>query len=284
MLFHPDLPQAKRVDADRIYLIYLNGTGRPLIRDRATEFVKDYMQPRDFAAIWDVESSSHRLVFTNDKSALVKDIGRGFPLAPTYIARDQNPVEPQRLRDAIDWLSAVQGRRKSLILFTEGWSPGSPTGRQAAGRERDITDWLQGRKPGLSMGGAWLNPTDITDQSDVHIYWSDVRGLVAIAPGSPLLPRTGSTSTADQVTAPYRAEAAAVGALRTIADQTGGRAFVESNDYHQGFSRIVDDNSRYYILGYYSPNSKRDGIFRTIEVNVTRPGLKVRARSGYVAR
>jgi hypothetical protein len=45
----------------------------------------------------------------------------------------------------------------------------------------------------------------------------------------------------------------------------------------------VQDNSAYYVLGYYSPNSRRDGRFRKIEVKVNRPGVTVRARKGYAA-
>ena len=47
--------------------------------------------------------------------------------------------------------------------------------------------------------------------------------------------------------------------------------------------RLVDDNSSYYVLGYYPANDRRDGRFRKIEVRVNKPGLTVRARRGYVA-
>ena len=50
-----------------------------------------------------------------------------------------------------------------------------------------------------------------------------------------------------------------------------------------GFARILEDNSSYYVLGYYPTNEKLDGRFRNVQVKVLKPGLKVRARSGYVA-
>ena len=74
-----------------------------------------------------------------------------------------------------------------------------------------------------------------------------------------------------------------VDGLRTLAENTDGLAIVNINDLGAGMRRIVDDVSAYYLLGYYSTNTRQDGKFRRIEVNVRTPGLEVRARRGYVA-
>jgi hypothetical protein len=71
--------------------------------------------------------------------------------------------------------------------------------------------------------------------------------------------------------------------LRSLAEETGGFAVVNQNDFNDAFDRLVRDNSSYYVLGYNPANDKRDGKFRKIEVRLTRPGLMVRARRGYVA-
>jgi hypothetical protein len=71
--------------------------------------------------------------------------------------------------------------------------------------------------------------------------------------------------------------------LRVIADETGGFASVNSNSLTGAFDRIVQANSRYYVLGYYPPSHPRDGRFHKIEVRVKRPGLKVSARKGYAS-
>src|SRR5207344_2488540 len=47
--------------------------------------------------------------------------------------------------------------------------------------------------------------------------------------------------------------------------------------------RIVDDLSSYYLLGYYSTNTRPDGKFHKITVRVKRSGVDVRARRGYLA-
>ena len=67
-----------------------------------------------------------------------------------------------------------------------------------------------------------------------------------------------------------------------LAEETGGFAAVNSNDLAGALDRVVPDNSSYYMLGITPPNQKRDDGFRRIEVRVNRPGLRVRARKGYV--
>ena len=54
---------------------------------------------------------------------------------------------------------------------------------------------------------------------------------------------------------------------------TDGIAIVNSNDLDRGLRRVVDDLTSYYLLGYYSTNSKLDGRFRSIKVRVKRPGV-----------
>ena len=56
--------------------------------------------------------------------------------------------------------------------------------------------------------------------------------------------------------------------LRVLSSETGGFAIVNTNDFGTAFQRIVDDNSSYYVLGYYPTNERRDGRFRKIEVRV----------------
>jgi hypothetical protein len=71
--------------------------------------------------------------------------------------------------------------------------------------------------------------------------------------------------------------------LRTLAENTDGIAIVNTNDLAGGLKRIVDDVSAYYLLGYYSTNTKFDGKVRTIQVRMKQPNLNVRARRSYLA-
>jgi hypothetical protein len=72
--------------------------------------------------------------------------------------------------------------------------------------------------------------------------------------------------------------------LRFLADNTDGASVINTNNIDGALKRITDDLSSYYLLGYYSTNTKLDGRFRTITVRVKRPGVRIRARRGYRGR
>jgi hypothetical protein len=67
-----------------------------------------------------------------------------------------------------------------------------------------------------------------------------------------------------------------------MADVTDGLAVVQAGDLSKGMRRIVEDLSSYYLLGYYSTQDL-DGKFHRLTVRVKRPGVRVRARVGYLA-
>jgi VWFA-related protein len=71
-------------------------------------------------------------------------------------------------------------------------------------------------------------------------------------------------------------------ALEMMVSITDGLRISETALFEAGLRRIVDDLGNYYLLGYYSP-AHADGKFHKITVRVKRPGVNVRARSGYLA-
>jgi VWFA-related protein len=72
--------------------------------------------------------------------------------------------------------------------------------------------------------------------------------------------------------------------LRTVPYNTQGLALVNINDLQDAVTTIMRDNSDYYVLGYSPSPYAADDKFHSIDVRiVTRPGLHVRARQGYVA-
>jgi VWFA-related protein len=72
--------------------------------------------------------------------------------------------------------------------------------------------------------------------------------------------------------------------LRVLAENTGGIAVVNQNDFSKALKRIDAETSDYYVLGYYSSNPDPTKRNRSIEVKVTKPGLDVWARKGYTLK
>jgi VWFA-related protein len=71
--------------------------------------------------------------------------------------------------------------------------------------------------------------------------------------------------------------------LRVVAETTGGRAVLDSNDPAELVPAIFQESSSYYVLGFRSADRARDGRFHKIEVKVNRSGLNVRTRNGFTA-
>ncbi len=127
---------------------------------------------------------------------------------------------------------------------------------------------------------------DTANKSNMTIYTVDSRGLVALPPsgdaskGSPggraLFSGSAMRSQASNLSSSQET-------LTTLAHDTGGTAFEDTNDLAPVFDKVVNDNQLYYVLGYYSANLKEDGRFRKIRVEVNRPDLKLQHRPGYFA-
>ena len=85
------------------------------------------------------------------------------------------------------------------------------------------------------------------------------------------------------VTRQFDSQAASQETLVALASDTGGKAFLDSNDFGGVYTRVIADTSAYYLIGYSSTNPARDGRFRRIRVTLRTPGLKVEHRNGYYA-
>ena len=73
--------------------------------------------------------------------------------------------------------------------------------------------------------------------------------------------------------------------MRTLAQETGGRAFFPARieDLEGVYTQIADELASQYTLGYSSRNARRDGAWRRVIVQVTRPSSTPRAKKGYFA-
>ena len=69
--------------------------------------------------------------------------------------------------------------------------------------------------------------------------------------------------------------------LRYLAEETGGFAAVNTNDFATELKRIDAETSDYYVLGFYSSNPDVAKRTRVLDVNVDRPNVTVAARRAY---
>ena len=72
--------------------------------------------------------------------------------------------------------------------------------------------------------------------------------------------------------------------LRVIAEETGGIAVVNQNDFSKALKRIDAETSDYYVLGYYSKNPDASKRRRAVDVKVTRKSATVWFRKEYVLK
>jgi len=175
------------------------------------------------------------------------------------------------MRKLAQYLGGISGRRKALVLFSEGI-------------DYDITDPINNRDATTIMNATRDLLADAT-RANVSIYGVDPRGLGGLSEeGIEVQAFPDDPSLGINPGSLWNEARLGQDSLRVLAAETGGFAVVSSNDFASAFQRIVDDNSSYYVLGYYPTNDRRDGRFRKIEVRVPgRPEAQVRARKGYVA-
>ena len=117
-----------------------------------------------------------------------------------------------------------------------------------------------------------------TARAGGRVYAIDVRGLN----------RGSSTSNLDQLAATDEAGPASKFDIgedgpNSLAVDTGGLMIRNENNIGRALDRIADDSGRYYVIGYQPANANFDGKYRPIDVRVKRPGVRVRARRGYLA-
>jgi VWFA-related protein len=231
------------------------------------------------------------------------------------IARRRERIVLDSLRDLVRYLGSVREERKAILTLSNGWAlyrpdpsitklrvmsamtgatepvPGNepigvdPWGKLAvgAGRDREGYPVSQTACDKDRMFLASIDDDDYfrfildtANRNNASFYPIDPRGLAVfdsdIGPDAPPDIRTDMTNLTRRIEV-----------LRTLAENTDGIATVNSNDLDRGLRRIADDLSSYYLLGYYSTNTKLDGQFRRISVKINRPGVEVRARRGYRA-
>ena len=148
-----------------------------------------------------------------------------------------------------------------------------------------------------------LATTDAANRANVSFYTVDARGLFSMPPGGEA--REGSSSGSamfigsGKATNAHKASRAMFNGsevfhesasrhnsretLSTLASDTGGRSFFDLGDFSDVFKKIQSDSPGYYLIGYYSTDTRANGAWRRVKVKVEFKGARVQAREGYYA-
>ena len=129
---------------------------------------------------------------------------------------------------------------------------------------------------------------NLAEKANMAIFPIDARGLMADPPGGGAS-KAGSRGSGIFNGSAYNSQRSAVNAsqdtLNSLAVDTGGKMFVDSNNIALGIENVQRAMSSYYLLGYYSSNDKEDGKYRKIsyKLNSKIAGAKLEGREGYYA-
>ncbi len=256
--------------------------------DAARKFVSTKLQPADLIALVSLSTNMHvDCDFTDDRDKLSAVLasyssgqGQGFDNGATGSAEgtgetsgsyteddtDLNTFTADRKLLAMQSLAQVLGKlpqKKSIVFFSNG-----------------IT------QSGVDNQSALRAATAAAVKANTSIYSLDIRGLQAFPPGGEAQNASlhgQSAYTGASTLNDLNGNAASQDTLATLSSDTGGKAFFDSNDFTGVFTQVQKDSSVYYVLGFTSSNSAKDGKFRHLKVAVNRPGLKLDFRSGYYA-
>jgi len=282
----PDV--ATNTDADDLRLVVIVIDDAMLPQDptivanakKIAKSVVEKVGAQDLAAVVFTRDAKHGQEFTHDHARLLEAVdsahSSGFnPLGDTADAA-LVASSVGTLAGLAEALGGVTDRRKSVIWIGIGipFTPWEMSSR--SGWQHDI--YLQ-----------WVAAMDAVRRANINVFAVDPGGLDGLR--SLLGSRTSGV-----MTDPYslrgasnapRDDGSAAKAstyqryLQGLADSTGGRSFVNANEFDTSVAQIMRETGSFYLLGYVSTSAAAGQRLRKIEVKVSRPGVSIRARSGY---
>ena len=254
----------------------------------AVEYVQKQMSPADLIAIVSLANTvTVNQDFTSDRDQLLSAIQAFNPES----GRGLEEGAAGETAEAEGTGEAFTGDETEFNIFN------TDRRLEAIRSLADALATIEQRKSVLYFASG-LNRTGIENQSQLRvainaavranlsIYTVDVRGLQALPPGgdaSRASQFSSATFSGQTVQRQFDSTFSSQETLVTLASGTGGRAFLDTNDFRPAYTEMIEDTSMYYVLGYRSTNTAKDGRFRKITVTVKRRDVKVDNRRGYYA-
>ena len=285
---------------DDLHLDFRN-TGR--IRDLFKRISNTLVHEGDMFGIVSTGPSSLAIDLTYDRKILTESIKKitGNGLKPSDIIQGQDgPQGPTEVRyrahvafstarDIVTQLEKVTNRRKAVVWVSNGFDF-NPFEKQRAGEDPIYGGrYGQTQEEGQEINRTFNQGTQFADadlareladltraanRANATFYTIDPRGLVA---GQDLDETVDPSDFASHIRKTQDS-------LRVLAEETGGIAIVNQNNFDKGLKRIDAETSDYYVVGYYSNNPDPTKKTRKIEVKVKREGLNVWSRTSYTLR
>ena len=277
-----------------IVLFFDTASMQPEDIDRAVNAADDYinkkMAPADLVAVASLGTTlSLDHDFTADKQALLTTVAKfngstdsaglaaGSTATTTENTSDNsnafqaddteyNDLNTDRELYAIQAIAKSLQRvdqRKSMLYFSGGLS-----------------------RSGVENQASIRSATNAAARANMAIYTVDSRGLQALPPlgdASSASVRGNSPFSGASMQSRLDSNAGSQELLSTLASDTGGTFFGDSNDFAPAFQQIQHDTEAYYILGFRSSDLARDGRFRKLQIKLNRNDARLEYRPGYYA-
>jgi VWFA-related protein len=188
-------------------------------------------------------------------------------------------ITGQALQEIARFLVGLPGR-KNLIWLSGGFPSGIIPDGGVDGRD---TQTGHGEFENTrNYSSVIVSATDLLNLSHIAVYPVDVRGLRP--PGI----FNGQTAQGPQLgggshLAEFQTDSAEHATMDTIGDNTGGRAFYNTNGLKEAAAQAIEEGSLYYTLTYAPSNRAYDGKLRKVRVELTHPGYRLEYRRTYFA-
>ncbi len=294
--------------AGRIFLIIVDdlhldfrNTGR--IRDLFKRIARTLVHEGDMFSIVSTGPSSLAIDPTYDRKVLDEAIKKisGNGLKPADIIQGAEGSDgPSEVRyrahvafstayDMLSQMEKIANRRKAVVWVSNGYDF-NPFAESRLGEDPVFGGRFgQTREEGRQQQGPFgqnqfadadlvrelAEVTRAANRANATLYTIDPRGLVA---GTDLDEQLDPVEFGEHVRKTQDS-------LRVLAEQTGGIAVVNQNNFDKALKRIDAETSDYYVLGYSSTNPDPLKRTRKIEVKVLdRPNVSVWSRTSYSLR
>lgn len=293
--------------AGRVFLLFIDDLhldfrSTPRTRDLIQRMLRNLIHEGDMFGIVTTGTSSISQQLTYDRQVLEAAIKRvtGGGLRPEDIIKGmQSSQGPTELRyrahvafstayDLMKNLEQLRNRRKAVIYVSSGYdfNPFETSRLKyqaemvgADPKELETDPFIMSQRQGQQFAEADLvrelaELTRAANRANATFYTIDPRGLVA---GPDIDEQVETAEWQNYVRETQDS-------LRVLAEETGGIAVVNQNDFDKALKRIDAETSDYYVLGYYSTNPDPLKRTRRIDVRTKRNGVQMWSRTSYSFR